>query len=80
MITVKADRKSMTIRLPSTMRSMLSRGNDFVFWQSDDTIMLKQIQKKPWPAELPGKKSAMTLEEIDKIVHDVRKKNSRKIR
>ena len=77
MITVKADRKSMTIRLPSTMRGMLSRGNDFVLWQSDDTIMLKQIQNKPWPADLPGKKPPMTLEEIDNIVHDVRKKHAR---
>ncbi len=74
MLTVKADRKTRTIRLPSISRSLLARGDKFIFSQSGDTILLKQVQEKPWPAEMHSKTKPMSLESIDETVHEVRRK------
>jgi hypothetical protein len=76
MLTVKANRKTGTIRLPNASRGILARGNKFIFSQSGDTILLKQIQEKPWPADIGNPSKPMPLEEIDAIVHSVRKKNA----
>jgi ASC-1-like (ASCH) protein len=76
MLTVKANRKTGTIRLPDASRGMLARGNTFIFSQSGDTILLKQVQEKPWPAEMGTSGKPVSLEEIDAVVHSVRIKHS----
>ena len=64
MLTVKADRKTGTIRLPAVSRGMLARGNRFIFSQSGDTILLKQVQEKAWPTDVPHGIKPLSLEEI----------------
>jgi|GEM_PF-5901387 len=66
--------KNLRLTLPSAFRKFLKRGNKFAVYESDDAIMLKQIHRRPWPAELPPVVPPMPLEEIDRIVHEYRKK------
>jgi hypothetical protein len=77
MLTVKANPRTGTIRLPASFRGFLSRGSRFIFSQSGDTIMLKQIQEKPWPAEIYHSVPPMSLKEIDRIVHLYRRKSTK---
>jgi hypothetical protein len=76
MLTIKADRRTRTIRLPIISRDLLSHGDNFIFSQSGDTIILKQVQETPWPAETNVRTKQKSLEEIDEIVHIVRKKTT----
>lgn len=66
--------KNLRLTLPSSFRKFLKRGKQFMVYESDDAIMLKQIQEKPWPADMNHGIEPMSLEEIDEVVHEVRRK------
>jgi hypothetical protein len=80
MVTVKANRKTGTFKMPLLYRAMLRKGDRFLFSQSGDTIMLKQIQERVWPADMPSSKPPMSLEEISREVRAVRRKSAGKSR
>ena len=70
--------KNLRTRFPSTYRSFFGRKSEYIVSRSGDTILLKQIRNKPWPSELPQSDQPASLEEIDRIVHKVRKRRTRK--
>ena len=74
METVKVQPRNLSLRFPNAYRSFFAKGFEFIISRSGDTLLLKQIQRRPWPAEIPSSRKPMTLEEIDKLVHSVRKK------
>lgn len=61
----------LCLQLPSKYKRF--GGTEFILGESGDTIMLKPAMRKPWPAELDDSKP-MSMEEIDRVVHEVRKK------
>jgi hypothetical protein len=66
--------------LPKSFESFLHKGNDFLVFQSDDELLLKQVRYPELKrrALTPSKKPPMTLEEICEIVRDVRRQEARK--
>jgi hypothetical protein len=80
MVTIKANRKTGTFKIPLSYRGMLRNGDRFLFSQSGDTILLKQIKERAWPADMPSSRPPISLEEIDRIVHSVRRKSAGKAR
>ena len=60
---------------------MIEKGSRFIVLQSDDTIMLKQIRKPVWRAAASlSDENPIHLEQIDEIVHNVRRNRKRKIK
>ena len=71
--------KDMRIKLPKTFKKMIEKGSRFIVSRSDDTIMLKQIRKPIWRAAGSTRtNNPMSLEQIDEIVHKVRRNIKRK--
>jgi hypothetical protein len=75
-ITVTSDR---TIALPSEIQATLQPGDEYLVWQTDDTILLKKVQKPITIADIRAKVTALgsdpeepTLEELSQIVREVR--------
>ena len=74
MHTVKIS-KNLSVKLPSSFKGLLNKGNRFVASVSEDTIMLKQIREPIWQtAPYTGKnKKPLSLEKISSLVHEVRR-------
>ena len=73
--------KDMRLKLPKTYKKIIEKGSRFIVSQSDDTIMLKQIRKPVWSAAASIRDdNPMSLEQIDEIVHKVRRNRKRKIK
>jgi hypothetical protein len=77
MYPVKVSRKR-TLTLPPAFDKFLSKGDRFMAFASDDTIMLKQVKEPVWEtaSRFPDP-DEMNLAEIDKIVHEVRHEMNR---
>ncbi|MBW4517693.1 MAG: hypothetical protein KME11_21015 [Timaviella obliquedivisa GSE-PSE-MK23-08B] len=74
-VFVTSDR---AIALPPEIQATLQPGDEYLVWQTDDTILLKKVQKPMAIADIRAKVKALgtdpeepTLEELSQIVHDV---------
>jgi hypothetical protein len=72
--------KKRTMTLPKSFEPFLDKGNEFLVFQSDDELLLKQVRRPELKlrALMPSKEPPMSLEEIDKIVHEVRRETAKK--
>jgi len=75
-VFVTSDR---AIALPPEIQATLQPGDEYLVWQTDDTILLKKVQKPMAIADIRAKGNAFgndpeepTLEELSQIIHDVR--------
>jgi len=72
--TMKPER---TLELPETIANRFQPSDRFIVWVEDDMVLLKHIESvSPLHAvsELPYDEP-MSLEEIDAIVHEVRRRH-----
>jgi hypothetical protein len=67
------------ITLPPDIQATLQPGDEYLVWQSDDTILLKKVQKPMAIADIRAKVMALgndpdepSLDELSQIVRDVR--------
>lgn len=79
-ISVTEDRQ---LELPPEIQSKLNPGDEYMIWQSDDTILFKKIQKPLAYSDLWEKIEALgsdpnelSLEEISEIVREVRRRRT----
>ncbi len=75
---VRLDKRTLSLKFPRRYKSFFERGSKFILSESGDTLLLKQIQEKPLPAEMDHGVKPMSLEEIDEVVHEVRHSRSGK--
>jgi hypothetical protein len=75
-ISITDDR---AIALPPEIQATLQPGDEYLVWQTDDTILLKKVQKPITIADIRAKVNASgndpeepTLEELSQIIHEVR--------
>jgi hypothetical protein len=75
-VFVDSDR---AIELPAEIQATLQPGNEYLVWQTEDTILLKKVQKPNAIVDIRAKVKALgqdpeepTLEELSQIVHEVR--------
>ena len=63
-----------TVKLPQKISRNLSPSDRFVVWMDGDTLHLKKIEPSPLDrvAQIPVD-DALTLDEINEIVHEVRR-------
>jgi hypothetical protein len=64
-----------TLKLPAEVASLFRPSDRFVIWTDGDTLYLKRITPSPVTrivAEAP-EEEPMTMEEINEIVHEVRR-------
>jgi hypothetical protein len=78
-VFVTSDR---AIALPPEIQATLQPGDEYLVWQTDDTILLKKVQKPMAIADIRSKVNALgrdseepTLEELSQIVHEVRQQS-----
>lgn len=76
LVSVTSDRQ---LELPPAIQSTLQPGDEYLIWQTEDTILFKRIQKPTTLADIRAKVSALgpdpeepTLEELSQLVRDVR--------
>jgi hypothetical protein len=70
------------IELPAEIQATLQPGDEYLVWQTEDTILLKKVQKPNTIADIRAKVKALgkdpdepTLEELSQIVHEVRQQS-----
>ena len=75
-IAVSTDR---AIELPPEIQANLQPGDQYLVWQTEDTILLKKVQKPHLIANIHAKVKALgddldepTLEELSQLVREVR--------
>jgi hypothetical protein len=75
-IAVTNDR---AIKLPPEIQANLQPGDEYLVWQTEDTILLKKVQKPLSIADIQAKVKALgsdpdepTLEELSQIIQEVR--------
>ena len=67
------------LELPPEIQEQLNPGDEYLIWQTDDTIMFKKIQKPTPYSDLWEKiqvepdPDEMSMEEICEVVRDVRR-------
>jgi len=73
MLTAKLGNDLM-LKLPDECKSICKPGSEFIVGTSGDMLLLKPIRKPIWECarEIPDPDQP-TLEEIDEIVHEVRR-------
>ena len=76
---VTADRQ---LELPPDIQATLQPGDEYLIWQTEDTIMFKKIQKPISFAAIRSKVESLghdpeqpTLEEISQIVREIRQQD-----
>ncbi len=76
LVSVTSDRQ---LELPPAIQSTLQPGDEYLIWQTEDTILFKRIQKPTTIADIRAKVSSLgpdpeepTLAELSQIVRDVR--------
>jgi len=79
MIVVNID-DNRTLTLPKSCSAFLKKGKNFMFFQSDNEIILKRINDPDIKrrALRPSKYPIMTMDEISEIVREDRRKNREK--
>lgn len=70
-----------TLELPATIADQFAPGDRFMVWREGDTVHFKRFAASPLQAvtDAPADE-AMTIEEINEIVHSVRKEAPSHIR
>jgi hypothetical protein len=75
-ISVTADRQ---LELPPEIQSQLQPGDEYLIWQTEDTILFKKVQKPTTLADIRAKVNGLgadpdepTLEALSAIVREVR--------
>jgi hypothetical protein len=76
LVSVTADRQ---LELPPEIQATLHPGDEYLIWQTTDTIVFKKVQKPETLADIRAKVNALgsdpeapTLEELSQIVREVR--------
>ncbi len=76
LVSVTPDRQ---LELPPEIQATLQPGDEYLIWQTADTILFKKVQKPETLADIRAKVSALgpdpetpTLEELSQIVREVR--------
>lgn len=72
--------RNRTLTLPKSYDAFLRKGGDFILFKSDDELILKQVQAPDFKrrASTPSKKPPMSMEEINDIIHHVRRTTAKK--
>lgn len=72
------------LELPPEIREKIRPGDEYLLWQTEDSILLKKIQKPLDWEELRRRRDAigpdpneLTMEEICEIVREVRRERSK---
>jgi hypothetical protein len=67
------------IALPPEIQATLQPGDEYLVWQTEDTLLLKKVQKPMTIADIRAKVNALgsdpeqpTLDELSQIIHEVR--------
>lgn len=79
-ISVTEDRQ---LELPPELQAKLNPGDEYMIWETEDSILFKKIQKPLQFSELRRRVEALgpdpeqpTLEEICEMVREVRQQNA----
>lgn len=79
-VSVTEDRQ---LELPPEIQAKLNPGDEYMIWESEDSILFKKIQKPLLFSELRRRVEALgpdpdqpTLEEISEMVREVRRQNA----
>ncbi len=72
-------RRDHTLELPSDVAAHFQPSDRFIIWRDGDTLLLKRVASSPLDkaADLPVD-DVLSLDEINEIVHKVRRKRSAK--
>jgi len=78
MLTAKKG-NDLTLKLPEEYKDICTPGSEFIVGASGDMLLLKPIRKPVWERarEVPDPDQP-TMEEIVRIVHDVRRETGAK--
>jgi hypothetical protein len=78
MYSITVSRKR-SLTLPRAFNKLLSNGNRFMAFESDDAIMLKQIKEPIWHiAERTPDPKKPTTDEINEMVSKARRETAKK--
>jgi bifunctional DNA-binding transcriptional regulator/antitoxin component of YhaV-PrlF toxin-antitoxin module len=79
-VSVTEDRQ---LELPPELQAKLNPGDEYMIWETEDSILFKKIQKPLQFSELRRRVEALgpdpeqpTLEEISEMVREVRRQNA----
>jgi hypothetical protein len=65
-------------RIPAKYRSTVRKNKQFIISKSEDSLLLKPFRSVLLAADLHPDPNPPTLEEINRIVHEVRRQHSKK--
>jgi bifunctional DNA-binding transcriptional regulator/antitoxin component of YhaV-PrlF toxin-antitoxin module len=75
-ISITSDRQ---LEIPAEIQETLQPGDEYMIWQSGDTILLQKVQKPLSLSDLRAKVEALgadpeepTLEELSQIIREIR--------
>jgi len=75
-IKITSDRQ---LEIPAEIQETLQPGDEYMIWQSGDTILLQKVQKPLSLSDLRAKVAALgadpeepTLEELSQIIREIR--------
>ena len=72
-------RRDHTLELPSEIASHFQPADKFIIWRDGDTLLLKRVASSPLDkAAESAVDEALSLDEINEIVHEVRRSRSTK--
>ncbi len=82
-VTIVSITKNRQLELPPEIQAKLNPGDEYMIWETGDSILFKKLQKPLQFSELRRRVEALgpdpaqpTLEEISEMVREVRRQNA----